>query len=128
MFRIITTEGVELGLTEDVRYIKRNERNGCFNRCDKADAIGVAFHSIPYNLRGHSDIPDTDTVFVVEVDGGDKLYNVGEDTIALAEQLAETDEAAIELYEANLALEQVNADQDEAIIEIYEMIGETTNG
>lgn len=41
----------------------------------------------------------------------------------LEESLAETDEAAIELYEATLAQEAVNAEQDEAIIEIYEMLG-----
>lgn len=46
----------------------------------------------------------------------------------LEQQLAETDEAAIELYEANMAQEAVNAEQDEAIIEIYELIGGNTNG
>lgn len=40
----------------------------------------------------------------------------------LESQLAETDEAAIELYEAMTALETVNAEQDEAIIEIYELM------
>lgn len=46
----------------------------------------------------------------------------------LETQLAETDEAAISLYEAQLAQEQVNAEQDEAIIEIYELMEGTSNG
>ena len=46
-----------------------------------------------------------------------------ERVISLEEQLAETDEVAIDLYEANLAQEAINAEQDEAIIEIYEMMG-----
>lgn len=49
--------------------------------------------------------------------------SIDERVTALEESLAETDEAAIELYEATLAQEAVNAEQDEAIIEIYEMLG-----
>ena len=42
---------------------------------------------------------------------------------ALEDALAQTDEAAIELYEAQAAQEEINAAQDEALIELYEMIG-----
>ena len=42
---------------------------------------------------------------------------------ALEEQLAESDEAAIALYEAQAQQEAINAEQDEAILGIYEMIG-----
>lgn len=41
---------------------------------------------------------------------------------ALEESLAQTDEAAIELYEANEEQQSINAAQDEALIEIYEML------
>lgn len=41
----------------------------------------------------------------------------------LEAQLAESDEAAIALYEAQAAQEAINAEQDEAILGIYEMIG-----
>ena len=41
----------------------------------------------------------------------------------LEEQLAESDEAAIALYEAQAQQEAINAEQDEAILGIYEMIG-----
>lgn len=46
----------------------------------------------------------------------------------LKEHLAETDEVAIELYEASLAQEAINAEQDEAIIEIYETMEAMNNG
>lgn len=46
----------------------------------------------------------------------------------LEEQLAETDEVAIQLYEASLIQETVNSEQDEAIIEIYEMMEVMSNG
>ena len=46
----------------------------------------------------------------------------------IAEHLAETDEIAIELYEASLAQEAINAEQDEAIIEIYETMEAMNNG
>ena len=128
MFRIITTDGVELGFTEKVRYIKINEYNKCFNACEKKDAIGVAFKKIAYNLFGHQDIEGAGTVRIISVDSGDEICSSKENAAVLAAQLAETDEAAIELYEANLALEEANAEQDEAIIEIYEMMGEIING
>lgn len=41
----------------------------------------------------------------------------------LEEQLAQSDETAIALYEAHEAQEVINAQQDEALMEIYEMIG-----
>ena len=41
----------------------------------------------------------------------------------LEEQLAQSDETAIALYEAQEAQEVINSQQDEALMEIYEMIG-----
>lgn len=72
MFRIITTDGSDLGITETVNYIKIHS-NGCFVPTTKEDAIGVAFHSVPYNLLGHEVIADTKTVVVSEVDGGNHI-------------------------------------------------------
>ena len=98
MFRIITTNGVELGFTETVRYIKRNP-NQCFVACDKKDAIGVAYNSTPYNLLGHNEIEEAETVIVSEFDGGAELARVKALNDTLTSQLAETDEAIIEIYE-----------------------------
>ena len=47
----------------------------------------------------------------------------GERIANLEEQLAQSDETAITLYEAQEAQEVINAQQDEALMEIYEMIG-----
>lgn len=41
----------------------------------------------------------------------------------LEEQIIQSDETAITLYEAQEAQESINAQQDEALMEIYEMIG-----
>lgn len=41
---------------------------------------------------------------------------------SLESALAQTDETAIELYEANEEQQTINAAQDEALIEIYEML------
>lgn len=67
MYILVTTKGVELGVTEEVRYIKRSD-NGSFVRTDKEDAIGVAYDSQPYNLLGHEEIEGADTVIVKEAD------------------------------------------------------------
>ena len=65
---------------------------------------------------------------VHEIDVGKSLDELTAENEALRAQLAETEEAAIELYEASLNQEAINAEQDEAIIEIYEMMEGTING
>ena len=69
MYRIITLDGTELGMTDSVLYIKITE-SGSFAPTTKDEAIGVAFRSTPYNLVGHSDIEGADTVVVAKCDGG----------------------------------------------------------
>lgn len=135
IYRITTTEGVEVGYAENVNYIRINGRNGCFNACEREKAIGIAYKGKPYNLIGHSKIEGVPTVIVRPDSYATHLTNLENANAALEAanaalqaQLAETDEAAVELYEANLLQEETNAEQDEAIIEIYEMIGEITNG
>lgn len=69
MYRIIKTDGTELGITDQVTYIKFGA-NGCFTNATVEDAIGVAFSSTPYNLFGHDEIEEADTVIVSQIDGG----------------------------------------------------------
>lgn len=128
IYSITTTKGVVIGFTEEINYIRINSRNKCFNPCDKKHAIGIAYKGKPYNLAGHNDIPNTETVVVRPDDYGARLTALKEENAKLRQQLEETDEAAIELYEETLAKEVSEAEQDEAIIQIYEMIGEITNG
>lgn len=52
MYRIITLDGTELGMTDSVLYIKIGN-SGSFTPCSVDEAIGVAFNSEPYNLVGH---------------------------------------------------------------------------
>lgn len=49
--------------------------------------------------------------------------HTAESVTALEEALAQTDETAIALYEAQEEQEAINAAQDDALIEIYEMMG-----
>lgn len=65
MYRIITTSGTELGLTDSVRYIKKSDA-GAFVQATVGEAIGVAYGGVAYNLIGHSEIADADTVIVVD--------------------------------------------------------------
>ena len=69
MYRLVTTKGAELGITEEVRYIRRAD-NGSFIRTDEREAVGVAFNGTPYNLFGHEEIEGADTVIVKKTDGG----------------------------------------------------------
>ena len=88
MYRIITLDGTELGMTDSVLYIKITE-SGSFAPTTKDEAIGVAFRSTPYNLVGHSDIEGADTVVVAAVDGGGEKVNSIESTINVLLGVAE---------------------------------------
>lgn len=72
MYRIIKTDGTELGLTDSVYYIRIGD-SGCFTPADKKDAIGVAFNSVAYNLVGRTEIDGADTVVVSAIDGGREI-------------------------------------------------------
>lgn len=69
MYRIYKIDGTELGITDSVNYIKIGE-SGSFTIATEKDAIGVAFDSVAYNLEGHDEIDDAETVVVSKVDGG----------------------------------------------------------
>lgn len=69
MYRIIKIDGTELGVTDSVNYIKISE-NGCFTNATAEDAVGIAFNSVAYNLVGHNEIEEADTVVVSKIDGG----------------------------------------------------------
>lgn len=123
MYRVIRDEdGTELCMTEKVLYIKYGG-TGTLVETSASDAIGVAVDSVPYNLFGHSEIPDAEAVLVLEADGGRRIKDVETSTADILAQLILADETAIELYEAHAAQEEINLAQDESLIEIYEMLG-----
>ena len=76
MYRIITVDGRDIGVTDDVIYIKIGD-SGAYTFATPEDAIGVAYLSTPYNLLGHSDIEGAETVVVKKIDGGTEIYDIG---------------------------------------------------
>ena len=83
---MITTSGKQLGYADKILYIKIS-KSGCFVPAAKEDAVGVAFDSNPYNLEGHSEIADAETVLVREVDGGSVIKAAEEENRMLRAQL-----------------------------------------
>ena len=60
--------------------------------------------------------------YTIEDDGEPDLPPTTEQRVSdLEEQLAQSDETAIALYEAQEKQEVINAQQDEALMELYEM-------
>lgn len=114
MFKIITTNGAEIGLTDSVRFIKVSPE-GSFVEASKEEAIGIAFNSVPYNLAGKNEIAEAESVIIVETDSGREVSDLRAQAARQAEELAQSDETAIALYERQ-------AQQDEALIEIYEQL------
>ena len=65
MYRIITTSGLDLGLTDEPRYIRRGA-SGAYTQAKREEAIGLAHKGIVYNLIGKTEIEGAETVVVVE--------------------------------------------------------------
>lgn len=118
MYKITTPDGT-IFIQEKPDFI-RVHRNGCFLITSREKAEGVAVHGTPYLFK--------DGAIIQEVDRGEYIDNLISQNKELAAHLAETDEVAIELYEATLSMEAINAEQDEAIIEIFEAMEEIING
>lgn len=64
MFRIITLNGVELGLTDKPRYISKGA-SGSYVETEKEKARGISYKGTIYNLVGKPSIGGTETVIVV---------------------------------------------------------------
>jgi len=103
MYRIIKIDGTELGVTDSVNYI-RIGASGSFTTATVKDAVGVAFNSIPYNLIGHNEIADADTVVVSQVDSGAYMTPMSK-TIEAEQMITELDIANIEAQQAITELE-----------------------
>lgn len=121
MFKILNRYGELIGTTETIIYLTKN-KNNFYISCQPHEASVIRFNGRLYAMPGKG-TKKLQEIFIVETDAGQQLDMLDHDTSYLEQELAETDEAAIQLYEANLTLEQHNAEQDEAIIEIYELMG-----
>lgn len=74
MYRIIKIDGTELGLTDEVEYIRVNDNTGNFIPCKIEEATGVAFNGVAYGMIGRSGVVGEDTVVVSKIDGGDSIF------------------------------------------------------
>lgn len=119
MFKITFKDGKTV-LTEKPNFIRVHKNGKTFLICGRKEAEGIAYHGQPCLWA--------DGTYCQEIDGGKVFTDLQAENEAINTHLAETDEIAIDLYEAGLAQETVNAEQDEAIIEIYEMMEGNING
>lgn len=72
MNRIIRIDGTELCLVDEVRYIKRSPY-GVFIEAGMTDAIGISVNGTVFNLLGHNDIAEAETVIVSRASTADEL-------------------------------------------------------
>ena len=71
MFRIIK-DGANIGLTENLNYIKQAE-NGCYVLCPERDASGIVFEGTPYHLLGRDEMEGLETVSLEVTDAGKEI-------------------------------------------------------
>ena len=118
MYQIIQ-DGQTIALVAEPVFITLSD-SGCFIPATEDKARGIVIDSTPYHLLGREELNGLPTVMAIPVDGGTYLFGAQEN---MKSQLADADETAISLYEAQDAQEEINAQQDEALLEIFEMLG-----
>lgn len=74
MYKIISTDGDVLGITETVRYIKINP-SGSLVAANAEDAQGIVYKCTPYNLDDNN-IGANTTVFLMYIDAGDIIFKL----------------------------------------------------
>lgn len=97
MYRIIK-DGATVGITGALNYIKLLD-NGCYGLCSEAEAQGVAFGGVPYQLEGKSEMGGLEVVTVAEENDVD----LSGDHLAAAQVFVEQAEAGA--ISENTALE-----------------------
>lgn len=76
MYRIIK-DGANIGLTENLNYIKQAE-NGCYVLCPEHDASGIVFAGTVYHLLGRETLDGVETVSLEETDAGTEITKSNE--------------------------------------------------
>ena len=95
MYRIINSDGgAVIGCTEKPRFIIRKS-TGCFIQTDEANAQGVAFRGVPYNLLGREGVGAETSAILVEFDGGEITADTAEKVVEIEDAVCEQD-AAVE--------------------------------
>lgn len=72
MYKVIKSDGTELGVTDSVLFIKVSPE-GTYIEATENEAAGVAFEGTAYNLPGHSEIADADTVILAPITLGEYI-------------------------------------------------------
>lgn len=118
MYRLIKTDGTELGVTTAPLFIKYGS-GGDFTNATLDNAIGVAFRSIGYNLFGHNDIEGAETVILCEVDDGEPVNEHTENIAKNRSDIALSEDA---LCEQDMLAEERLAALEDAICELDELL------
>ena len=77
MFRIIKA-GAGIGLTENLNYIKKMPKNGCYVLCPEPDASGIVFEGVAYHLLGRAAMDELETVSLEQTDAGSEITKATE--------------------------------------------------
>lgn len=104
MYRIIKVDGMEIGITDRVNYIKMGTAE-CYVLTSHEEAVGISFQNKPYNLIGHNEIEGADTVIISEFDGGMELESLSRKHIGAEQMITDLDIANIEAQQAITELE-----------------------
>lgn len=87
MYRIIKADGTELGITDDVMYIRVKEDTGNFIPCLEEEAMGVAFEGVAYGLVDRTGIEGVEPVVVSKIDGGNSIFALQQGVLDNTEML-----------------------------------------
>ena len=79
MYRIIKTDGTEIGLADSVRFIAKGG-NGAYVEVKEQDAIGISFKGKLYALLGKPDLQEAEVVIVAKTSTADEI--VAQRTVA----------------------------------------------
>jgi hypothetical protein len=83
VYHIIREDGSELGLTDNVVYIQKNEHGG-YTPATEAEAIGIAYMGVPYNLDTNDEIEGAEHVHIVK----DETSSIISDMVSYSELAA----------------------------------------
>ncbi len=74
MYKLVNTNtGEDIGVVDEVTYMKKNDNYDVYSPTTEAKAIAIAYKGVLYNLVGYSEIPDADTAVIVKVSTEDEF-------------------------------------------------------
>ncbi len=73
MYKILSTDGTQIAVTEEIRYIRKHS-NGAYVQTDADTAEGVAVNGTAYSIIGQEPLDGAEeTVIIREFDGASAL-------------------------------------------------------